>query len=75
MKRYSAFAIAREALRRDAQASADAQYLHGSLYPHDDLQERLYTILPFLAQHGMDLVEKLYQSVEPGCPDHRLFSV
>jgi bacillithiol synthase len=67
--------IARESLRRDAQAAADAEYLHGSLYPHEDLQERLYTILPFLAQHGMDLVDKLYQAVEPGCPDHRLVTL
>src|SRR5207247_63362 len=45
----------REALRRDARASADAAYLGGLLYPHRHLQERLYSILPFMAQHGMDL--------------------
>jgi bacillithiol biosynthesis cysteine-adding enzyme BshC len=66
---------AREALRRDTRAAADAQYLHDLVYPHRHLQERMYGILPFLATHGMDLVSRIYECVEPTCPDHQVLSV
>lgn len=61
---------AREALRRDERANADAAYLEGLLYPHQHLQERFYTILPFLAQHGPDLVDRLAHQICLDCPDH-----
>jgi len=67
--------IARETLRRNARAVAEAQFLTNSLFPHRHLQERFYTILPFLAHHGMDLVDRLYDVVELDCPDHRVFTV
>ena len=66
---------AREALRRDTRATSDAQYLHDLVYPHRHLQERMYGILPFLATHGMDLIERIYSAVEPGCPDHQVLSL
>jgi bacillithiol biosynthesis cysteine-adding enzyme BshC len=66
---------AREILRRDARAAADAQHLNGLLFPHRHLQERFYSILPFLAKHGLDLVDQLQDSVMPGCPDHRVLTV
>jgi len=66
---------AREAMRRDARATADAQYLHDMIYPHRHLQERRYGILPFLATHGMDLVDRIYQCVEPSCPDHQVLTI
>jgi bacillithiol synthase len=66
---------ARETLRRDARAGADAQYLHGLFYPHRHLQERFYSILPFVARHGFDLVDRVYQAIEPACPDHRVLTV
>jgi bacillithiol synthase len=65
----------REALRRNQQASAEARHLSSMLFPHRHLQERFYSILPFLAQHGMDLVDRLYDAVELDCPDHRVFSI
>jgi len=65
----------REALRRNQQASAEAHHLTAMLFPHRHLQERFYSILPFLAQHGMDLVDRLYDAVELECPDHRVFSI
>ncbi|MEP7367047.1 MAG: bacillithiol biosynthesis cysteine-adding enzyme BshC [Acidobacteriota bacterium] len=61
---------AREALRRDARAAAETAYLEGLLYPHKHLQERFYTILPFLAQHGLDLVDRLAHHICLDCPDH-----
>jgi bacillithiol biosynthesis cysteine-adding enzyme BshC len=62
----------REILRRDARAAADAQHLIGLLYPHRHLQERFYSILPFLAEHGLDVVDRLHDAVELSCPDHRV---
>lgn len=62
----------RETLRRDARASADTSYLRGLLYPEDHLQERLHSILPFLAKYGLDLIDRLYAEVKPDCPDHHV---
>lgn len=65
----------REIMRRDARASEDAQYLQGLLFPHRHLQERFYSILPFLAKHGFELVDQLLAAVEPSCPDHRVLTL
>jgi len=62
----------REALRRDARAAGDAASLYGLLYPERHLQERLYSILPFLAKHGFDLVDHVYETIQLDCVDHRL---
>jgi uncharacterized protein YllA (UPF0747 family) len=67
--------VGRESLRRDAQAARDASSLYGLIYPHRHLQERLYSILPFLAKHGLDLVDNLHDAVQLDCPDHRLMVV
>jgi len=67
--------IAREILRRDARASEDAAFLHGLLYPNRHLQERLYSILPFLAKHGLDMIAPTYDSVHVDCPDHRVLTL
>ena len=61
---------ANEILRRDTRASADAQYLSNLIYPHRHLQERLYSILPFLAKHGPDTVNSLLENTQLDCPDH-----
>jgi len=65
----------REALRRDARAAADAASLYGLIYPERHLQERLYSILPFLAKHGLDLVDQVYEAIQLDCVDHRLMVV
>ena len=64
-----------EAMRREARASRDADSLIGLLYPERHLQERLYTMLPILARHGLDLVGTIYEAIELGCPDHRVMVV
>jgi bacillithiol biosynthesis cysteine-adding enzyme BshC len=64
--------VARESMRREARASADAAWLYNTIYPHRHLQERFYSILPFLARHGMGLIETLHDSVHLNCPDHLL---
>jgi uncharacterized protein YllA (UPF0747 family) len=67
--------IERETLRRDTRASADARYLSSLLYPERHLQERFYSILPFLAKHGLDLVDQVYDAAQLDCPDHRVLTI
>ncbi len=62
--------VALESLRRDRRAASDAASLSGLIYPDRHLQERRYTILPFLARHGLDLVERLHAGVRLDCPEH-----
>ncbi len=66
---------AREAQRRDERVSGGAAYLSGLLYPERHLQERLYSFLPFLAQHGPSLVETLLEHACRACPDHLLLTL
>ncbi len=63
---------ARETLRRDEKASADAEYLINLVFPNKHLQERLYSIVPFLAKYGLDLPQRLYSETQLSCPDHML---
>ena len=63
---------ARESLRRTERARADAAYLSGLIFPEKTLQERLYSVLPFLARHGLDLIDQLYGSIRFDCPDHQV---
>lgn len=67
--------ISRETLRRQHQEQVEIQYLSNSIYPHDHLQERFYSILPFLAQHGPNLVSRIYENIHVSCPDHRVLPV
>ncbi len=67
--------VGRESLLRDERAGRDAAWLSGLIYPHRHLQERLYSILPLLAKHGLSLIDDLYQNVQLDCPDHRLLIV
>lgn len=66
---------ARETLRRDERAAGDARSLSGLVYPEKHLQERYYSILPFLAKHGYGLLDTLYDSVHVDCPDHKILVV
>jgi bacillithiol synthase len=66
---------AREAMRRNARAQQDAAFLAGLLYPNKHLQERLYTILPFLAKHGFGLIDSIHDHIQLDCPDHQVLVV
>ncbi len=67
---------ARETLKRDERAGADASYVSGLIFPDKHLQERYYSILPFLASHGVsDLMDTLYQHVRLECPDHQVLVI
>ena len=65
----------REALRRDARVNDGAAHLGNLVFPERHLQERLFSILPFLAKHGFDLIDTLYENVQRGCPDHLLMTI
>jgi bacillithiol biosynthesis cysteine-adding enzyme BshC len=67
---------ARETLKRNERASADASYMSGLIFPDKHLQERYYSILPFLARHGVgDLMDTLYEHLRLECPDHQVLVV
>jgi len=64
--------IARETMRRDEKACKDAEYLVNLIYPQRHLQERFYSILPFLAKHGPDLPQQILGEIQLSCADHML---
>lgn len=66
---------AREALRRNERAAAGAAYLNGLIYPQKHLQERFYSILPFLARHGLELTARLADLLTLDCRDHRVVAL
>lgn len=67
--------VARETQRRTERASEDAAYLTHYIYPHRHLQERFYSILPFLATHGPGLIGEIYANIHVDCPDHHVLPV
>ncbi len=66
---------ARETMRRDQRASKDAAYLQNLIYPHRRLQERFYSIVPFLAKYGPDLPQRLLSQTQLACPDHMIRTI
>ncbi len=67
---------ARETLKRNERSAAEASYLSGLVFPNKHLQERYYSILPFLARHGVgDLMDTLYGHLKLECPDHQVLVV
>lgn len=46
-----------------------------AVYPRHGLQERTLSLLPFLAQHGMNLLDQLEDSANQMCNGHRLIEL
>jgi bacillithiol synthase len=67
--------VEREMMRRDHRAAEDARYLSNLVFPHRHPQERFYSILPFLAKHGPDLIDLAYDAARLDCPDHRVLII
>ncbi len=61
---------ARETLLRDQRASSDAEYLLNLVFPKKHLQERLYSIVPFLAKYGLDFPLLLHAATQVNCDNH-----
>jgi uncharacterized protein YllA (UPF0747 family) len=70
--RHLSAKAARETLRRDERSARDADYLINLVYPHRRLQERFFSIIPFIAKHGPTLPERLREIAQLSCPDHML---
>jgi len=66
---------ATQIMARDEQAIRDARSLNGLVFPEKHLQERLYSIVPFIAKFGPGLVDELYTAVRIDCPDHQFVVV
>jgi bacillithiol synthase len=66
---------ARETLNRDRRSTEDARYMSGLIFPEKHLQERFYSILPFVARHGLGLMDNLYANIRLDCPDHTVLVV
>jgi bacillithiol synthase len=66
---------ASQIMARDQQAVRDARSLNGLVFPEKHLQERLYSIIPFIAKFGPGLVDELYGAVRLECPDHQFVTV
>lgn len=62
---------AAQIMARDEQATRDAASLSGLVFPETHLQERLYSILPFIAKFGPGLIDEVYEAVKIDCPDHQ----
>jgi bacillithiol biosynthesis cysteine-adding enzyme BshC len=67
--------IGREALARDARAADQAASLCGLIYPQKHLQERLYSAVPFIAKHGLGVVDQIHNTLQLDCPDHRVLEL
>ena len=67
--------VARETLLRDERAGRDMCALTDALFPKHRLQERLYSTPALIAQHGPDLVERVYEHVTLDCPDHQVLTI
>ena len=67
--------VSREALGRSERVDAGTARLVGLIYPQRHLQERFYSILPLLAQHGLGLIETVYQNIDLDSRDHRVLTI
>lgn len=66
---------AAQIMARDEQATRDARSLNGLVFPEKHLQERLYSIVPFIAKFGPGVMNELYSAVRMECPDHQFVVV
>ncbi len=67
--------VAREALRREATSQRHAARLADWVYPTENMQERVYSVLSFVAKFGPGFVEAIRAEIEPGCADHKVLAL
>lgn len=58
-------------MAKDEQTRTHAAALHNLVFPENHLQERLYSIVPFLAKYGPGMIADLCEHVQFECPDHQ----
>jgi uncharacterized protein YllA (UPF0747 family) len=62
-------------LRRSEVVSRHAEALSNSLYPENTLQERTIAGIYFLARHGTQLLQSIYDSIRTDCLDHQILEL
>lgn len=62
---------AAQMLARDERASRDASDMSGLVFPEKHLQERFYSIIPFVAKFGPGLIDEIYSAIRIECADHQ----
>ena len=65
----------RAELRKTEVLTRHARVLSQALYPDKDLQEREVGAVYFLGRHGVQLLEELYNHINPECVDHQVISL
>ena len=68
-------AVAREGLRRDSRAGQEAAHLSNLIFPNNTLQERTYSVLPFLARYGAGFIGRVHQAINPDCHHHQVLVI
>jgi bacillithiol synthase len=63
---------ARAEARKDSEIQRHADELSTVLYPSKELQEREIGAAYFLLKYGVGLVERLKESLKPGCAEHQV---
>jgi bacillithiol biosynthesis cysteine-adding enzyme BshC len=58
--------------RRREEITRQAQEISGWLYPHGVLQEREVAGIQFLALHGRELLNQVYEAINPECMEHQV---
>ncbi|MGH9835218.1 MAG: bacillithiol biosynthesis cysteine-adding enzyme BshC [Blastocatellia bacterium] len=61
--------------QRDETTKQQIERLFAALYPNKNLQERELNVTYFLARYGYELIDRLYEEVEPGSRDHKLVNL
>ncbi len=67
--------VAREALRRADRGQEHAGRLADWIYPNDTLQERVFGTLPFIAQFGLEFVDRVREAINPGSAEHTVLEL
>jgi bacillithiol biosynthesis cysteine-adding enzyme BshC len=62
-------------LRRNEVIARHAQSLSHALYPNGALQEREVGGVYFLARHGTELLQSIYDTMHTDCPDHQILEL
>jgi bacillithiol biosynthesis cysteine-adding enzyme BshC len=62
-------------LRRNEVIARHAQSLSHALYPNGALQEREVGGVYFLARHGTELLQSIYDTLHTDCPDHQILEL
>ena len=66
---------ARAQVKRDHELEQQAAALSQSLYPGQELQERLIGGISFIAQFGPEFLDRIYEAIGPGCTGHQVIAI